>query len=347
MKQQLRFAMTLAAAALVAVLSLASPSSTARAAEALKVAVVLPGAINDQSWNSLGYQGLQAIKKEFGAEVAYSENVQPADQVDALRDYVRRGFNVIFVHGGQFEDAALTVGAEAPDVTFFVTAGAKGNGKNVLTLDAARDQMMYGLAYLGSKLSKSGKLGYVTSLEGVPAVVMSVCGFRAGAAAGNPAAKVSVIYLPDMEDVARAREAVLALVGDGADFIVGDLNRGIQGVLDVAKEKGVLTTGRVADHIKIYPKGVVTAALENWANMYPSAMRLKKDGKLGNEPLMLGLNAGFYYTYTGQPGGALADELNPIVPKDVAEAWNGAMHDLSTGAKKIDRPQGCDRAGSQ
>src|SRR3954454_7626478 len=116
------------AVALVALLGLAAGSSMA--ADPLKVAVVLPGAINDQSWNSLGYQGLQAIHKEFGAEVAYSESIQPADQIGAIRDYVRRGFNVIFVHGGQFEDAALTVGAEAPDVTFFVAGGDKGNGKN-------------------------------------------------------------------------------------------------------------------------------------------------------------------------------------------------------------------------
>src|SRR5262249_48867969 len=158
-------------------------------------------------------------------------------------------------------------------------------------------------------------------LEGVPAVAMSVCGFRAGVAAGNPSAKVSVIYLPHMEDVAGAREAAHTLVGDGADFIVGQVNSGIRGVLDVSKEKGGLTVGRVADNIKIYPQGVVTAAIENWANMYPSAMRMKKEGKLGTEPLLFGIDAGFYYTYTGQPGGSLSDQLNPIVPKDVADDW--------------------------
>jgi basic membrane protein A len=347
MKQRVRLAVISAAAAVVVLLGVASVSTVAQAADKLKVAAVLPGAINDQSWNSLGYQGLQSIKKEFGAEIAYSENVQPADQIDAIRDYVRRGFNVIFVHGGQFEDAANTVAQEAPDVTFFVTAGTKGNGKNLFALDAARDQMMYGLAYLASKLSKSGKIGYVTSLEGVPAVVASVCGFRAGVAAGKSGSKVSVIYLPDMEDVVRAREAVLTLVGNGADFVVGDLNRGIQGVLDVSKEKSILTTGRVADHIKIYPQGVVTAAIEDWANMYPSAVRMKQAGKLGPIPLFLGVDQGFYYTYTGQPGGALSDKLNPIVPKDVSEAWSNEMQAVSSGAKKIEHPEGCDKAGSR
>jgi len=80
--------------------------------------------------------------------------------------------------------------------------------------------------------------------------------------------------------------------------------------------------------------------------MYPSAVRMKVDGRLGTEPLFLGVDAGFYYTYTGKPGGELADKLNPIVPKDVAEAWLAAMKDVSGGVTKIERPEGCDKAGS-
>ena len=36
------------------------------------------GSINDQSWNASGYAGLIKLR-EMGMEVAYSENVQPAD----------------------------------------------------------------------------------------------------------------------------------------------------------------------------------------------------------------------------------------------------------------------------
>lgn len=345
MRMRLTHLLRLAAAGLATVLVAAGLSLPA-AAQQLKVAAVLPGAINDQSWNSLGYRGMQAIQEQFGAEIAFSENVQPADQIDAIRDYVQRGFNVIFVHGGQFEDAANTVAEEAPDVTFFVTAGAKGNGRNVIALDAARDAMMYGLAYLGARLSKSGKLGYVTSLQGIPAIVTSVCGFRAGAAAANPDVEVSVIYVPDMEDVARSREAVLTLIGNGADYVVGDLNRGIQGVLDVAKEKGAMTTGRVPDHIQVYAEGVMTAAIEDWANMYPSAVRLLVDGKLGTTPLFLGVDAGFYYTYGAAPSADLAGKLNPAVPADVATAWLAAVSAVADGSAAIDKPDGCDAPGT-
>jgi len=324
--------------------------------EPLKVAAILPGAINDQSWNSLGYAGMTAIAEQFGAEIAYTESVQPADQIDAIRDYVARGFDIIFVHGGQFEDAAITVAEEAPDVTFFVTAGAQGNGSNVIALDAARDEMMYGLGYLGALLSESGQLGYVTSLEGIPAIVSSVCGFRAGAAAGNPDVEVAVVYVPDMEDVARAREATLTLIGNGADYVVGDLNRGIQGVLDVAMEEGVMTTGRVPAHVEVYPDGVMTTAVEDWAAMYPSSVQQMMDGNLTGEPLFLGLNQGFFYAYGNAEesedteatpeANAEASLLNSSIPEDVAEAWTEAIGMVASGETVIEQPEGCDAAGT-
>ena len=46
-----------------------------------KAAMLLPGSINDQSWNAQGYQGVERLKA-MGWEVAYSENVQAADMVE-------------------------------------------------------------------------------------------------------------------------------------------------------------------------------------------------------------------------------------------------------------------------
>ena len=48
-----------------------------------KVAMLLPGSINDQSWNAAGYAGLTKLKA-MGIEIAYSENVQAADHIEAV-----------------------------------------------------------------------------------------------------------------------------------------------------------------------------------------------------------------------------------------------------------------------
>ncbi|MFQ3583348.1 MAG: BMP family protein [Cyanobacteriota bacterium] len=306
----------------------------------LRVAAILPGSINDQSWNSYAYEGLQQIKANFGAEIAYSENVQPADQIDAIRDYVNRGYNVVFVHGGQFEDAALTVAADAPEVDFLVTAGAQGNGSNVTPLDVDRVQMVFGQGYLAASMSESGKLGMVTSLEGIPPTRAATCAFRAGAKFANPDVETTVVYLPDMEDVARAREATLTLIGNGADYVQGDLNRGIQGVLDVAQEQRILTMGRVPAHAETYPEGVLTLVVEDWASMYPAMVALQQADKLTGEPTYLGLGDGFRYIYGD-------GDVNPIVPEEVAIRWREVVEQVGQGEITVEIDDQCSRAGTQ
>ena len=71
-----------------------------------KAAVLLPGSVNDQSWNAQGYQGVASLKA-LGWEVAYSENVQPADMAQALQDYARRGYTLLIGHTGRFQSPML------------------------------------------------------------------------------------------------------------------------------------------------------------------------------------------------------------------------------------------------
>ena len=42
-----------------------------------------------------------AVNKEMGWDTAYSENVQPADMAESLRDYAKRGYTLIIGHTGR------------------------------------------------------------------------------------------------------------------------------------------------------------------------------------------------------------------------------------------------------
>lgn len=86
----------------------------------LKIAMVLPGVITDQSWNTLAYDALMDYQDQ-GYEVAYTESVAVSDVETTLRTYADQGYDLIFAHGGQFADAACVVGADYPDTYFFVT----------------------------------------------------------------------------------------------------------------------------------------------------------------------------------------------------------------------------------
>src|SRR5215204_6528185 len=155
---------------------------------AQKAAMLLAGSINDQSWNALGYSGLMKLK-ELGYETAYSENVPAADHVEAMRDYARRGSTVVIGHSGRFLSAAQRVGPEFPNVQFVAGSGAAGQGKNVMSVDYANAQ----IGILLARMSKSGKIGGVYALEGLPNVVAQVGGMRLCAKKARPDVEVNIV----------------------------------------------------------------------------------------------------------------------------------------------------------
>jgi len=297
-----------------------------------KAAVLLPGSINDQSWNAQGYQGVQKLKAA-GWDVAYSENVQAADMVEALRDYARRGYGLIIGHTGRFLSAAQRVGPEFPKSTFIVGSGSAGAGKNVASIDFDNTQFGYMMGVLAARMSKTGKIGSVNSLEGLPNVYSQVGAFRKGAKSVRPDIEVKVIYIQSMEDAAAAKEAALSLIAGGADFISGKLNAAQVGVIQAAKERGVYTNGRSVGHTTIAPDNVLTNIVEKWADMYAAAAAETKTGGLGGKYELYGLNS------KGSTGAELrysADrELSPRVPAPVIAELEGLKKKFASGELKI------------
>ncbi len=255
----------------------------------VKVAMLLPGSINDQSWNAQGYAGLMKIK-EKGYTVAYSENVPAADHVEAMRDYARQGFKIVIGHSGRFLSAAQRVGPEFPEVQFISGAGGGGAGKNVMSIDYDNTHFGCQLGVLAARMSKTGKVGGVFALEGLPNMVAQVGAYRICAKKTNPAIEVSIIYIKDIEDAAAAKEAAFSLISGGADVVIGKLNAAQGGLIQAAKEKNVFTTGRSFGHTAIAPDNVLTNIVEKWPDMYSATADAVKDGKLSAGLVVYGYN---------------------------------------------------------
>src|SRR3954466_278074 len=74
-----------------------------------KVALLTPGPISDKSWNGGAYEGLIAIRDSLGAEVSHIQTKTPAEFDENFRQYGAKGFDLVFGHGFEFQDAALRV----------------------------------------------------------------------------------------------------------------------------------------------------------------------------------------------------------------------------------------------
>ena len=297
-----------------------------------KAAVLLPGSINDQSWNAQGYAGVLGLK-EKGWDVAYSENVQPADMAQALQDYARKGYTLIIGHTGRFLSPMQLVGPKFPKTTFIVGSGNVGSGKNVASIDFDNTQFGYLIGVMAARMSKTGKIGSVNGLEGLPNVVAQVGAYRKGAKSVNANIEVKVIYVQDMEDAAAAKEAALSLIAWGADYLSGKLNAGQLGIIQAAKEKGIHANGRSVEDTAIAPDTVLTNIVEKWGDMYATAGDEAKAGTLGGKFELYGLNS------KGCTGAELQyskdKELNPAIPQDVVDEMQAAKKKFASGELKV------------
>jgi basic membrane protein A and related proteins len=295
-----------------------------------KAAILLPGSANDQSWNALGYSILKSLEPH-GFKTAYSENVSDADEAEALRDYANQGYEIVMGHSGRFVSAMEQVAPDFAKTQFIAVSGNEGKAPNVMSIDWNNAQFGCQLGHLAARMSKTGRVGGVYGLQGVPNITAQAGGFRI--CAEKAGAKVSIIYIKDMEDAAEAKEAAFSLIAGGADVITGKLNAAEAGIVQAAKEKNVYATGRGPDQTKIAPEAVLTNIVEDWPAMFGSTADQVKSGKL------FGTFVQYGYDTAPVTGASLEYEegkaFNPIVPAMVVKELDDMAAQFKTGALKI------------
>ena len=319
-------------------------SSSALASRALaddKAAILLPGSINDQSWNALGYSILTSLKTH-GFTTAYTENVADADEAEALRGYATQGFKVVMGHSGRFVSAMEQVAPDFPKTQFIAVSGNEGAEPNVMSVDYNNAQFGCQVGLLAARMSKSHMVAGVYGLEGVPNITAQAGGFRL--CATKAGAKVTIIYVKDMEDAAAAKEAGLSLIAQGADVLTGKLNAAISGVVEAAKEKNVYVTGRGFDQTKLAPGNVLTNITEDWPAMFGKTADDVKAGKLFGNFLQYGYDTapvtGATLLYAeGKP-------FNPVVPVAVVKELDDMASQFKAGTLKIEPTREDARGGS-
>jgi len=306
-----------------------------------KAAILLPGSINDQSWNALGYAILQSLKPH-GFATAYSENVADADEAEALRGYADQGYNIVMGHSGRFVSAMEQVGPDFPKTQFIAVSGNEGMAPNVMSIDWNNAQFGCQLGLLAARMSKTKMVAGVYGLEGVPNITAQAGGFRI--CATKAGAKVVILYVKDMEDAAAAKEAAFSLIAQGADVITGKLNAAIVGLVEAAKEKHVYVTGRGLDQTKMAPDAVLTNIVEDWPGMFGKTADDVKAGKLSGGFVQFG------YDTAPVTGASLQYEdgkaYNPIVPPDVAKEVDDLAAQFKAGTLKVEPTRDDARGGS-
>lgn len=320
-----KFVAVLAVGVIVAVLLVAcatqaSPTAVPASEAPLKVAGLFSQKISGSAFDENAYQGLQYIKEQLGAEVAYSESVQVTDIENVLRKYADEGYNLIFGNGFEYGDPMLAVGPSYPNVAFVNITGAV-EGPNVMGLDYAQHEMGYVAGVVAASMTSSGKIGFITGMTS-PSVVRIGEAFKLAATATNPEVEVSVVYTGSWTDVEKAREAAVAMVQNGADVLFHDVGPGGPAVIQTAKESNIWAIGYGKGDVESAPDTVLTSPTVDMNALMLIAAQQVKSGTFSGGRLVPGYRDGVLGI----------DTLNKAIPSDVAAKIQKVIDDIKSGA---------------
>eukprot|EP00362_Geleiidae_sp_MMETSP1317_P000975 CAMPEP_0201284376 /NCGR_PEP_ID=MMETSP1317-20130820/71827_1 /ASSEMBLY_ACC=CAM_ASM_000770 /TAXON_ID=187299 /ORGANISM="Undescribed Undescribed, Strain Undescribed" /LENGTH=307 /DNA_ID=CAMNT_0047604283 /DNA_START=64 /DNA_END=984 /DNA_ORIENTATION=- len=231
----------------------------------LKIALLLPGKIDDVSWNQAMYTGMKNMEKEYSkkVKVTYVEEVyEVADIEPAIRDFAAEGYDLIFGHGFQFMEPIINVAKIYPEVNFALGTGFK-TLPNTAVYDVRLGDGGYLMGTLAGLMTETDKVGVVGGVD-VSEIYRGHEAFKLAAKRVNPNIKIQELYTGDWRDAAKAKEGALSMYDAGVD-IVWHSGDGIGlGVVDAAKEKDKYSMGNVVDQSVLAPNNVLSGVEYNW-----------------------------------------------------------------------------------
>jgi basic membrane protein A len=266
--------------------------------------------------------GLDKCAADFGFEISKLESIDPAGYEDDIRAVASEGYDLILTTFPPMTPAQVTVAKEFPDQKFraiYQFINLEGDAEilpNVSSTEYQGQTVGYVLGVIAASLSKSGKLGVVAGSDD-PTVNSIANAWGQGARSVHPDVSVAGSY----EDPAKGKEIGLAMASRGVDVIATQAARTQLGVIEAAKEQGILVQGDVANNFELYPEGFVGYnALDFGSDVYLACKELAEDAFSGGTHTILDLATGTFF-----------------VPWDVIDAWAAVQTftDADTAAAAI------------
>jgi simple sugar transport system substrate-binding protein len=230
----------------------------------VKVALILPNAKDDFTWNQQAYEGAIAAEEAGSFQLDWVDNVgQDASSfIPVAERYAQEGYDLIIAHTFDYGEPVKQLAEKYPDVNW--TWAGSGLPEDLMENVAAYEQPFYEGSFLAGILmagaSPNGKIGAIGGFD-IPACHSMVEGFYAGARLLNPDIKFEATYLGTWFDPAKEKEAALAMYDAGVDII------GVcgvpTGIIEAAKEANKGMVGYVNEQESAAPENVLTSVAWN------------------------------------------------------------------------------------
>lgn len=75
----------------------------------MKIVLILPGSIDDQSWNASNNAGAKECDEELGTSIEVVESVPVEEFESTFTEYGEKGYDLVMAAGSQFDEASAAV----------------------------------------------------------------------------------------------------------------------------------------------------------------------------------------------------------------------------------------------
>ncbi len=321
-------------AALLALAACGGPKGAQPGDEApFRAALLTAGPVSDAGWYAGAYEGLLLLRDSLGADVSHQQTRTPAEFDEAFLAYASSGYDLIFAHGFEYQDAAIRAGERFPETTIVVSGGGRV-AANVVPLVFELEEGSYLAGMLAAGVSASGVVGMVGGVA-IPPVEGTFRAFESGARAVDPDVRILESFTGNWDDVAAAKEAALAQLGRGADVLIHNVDAASFGVFQAVREaraagRDAWAIGMNRDQNDVAPDVILGSAVIRIPDAFLETALAWQAGELGGRPI-----------YAGQAEDVIDFVLNPElaerVPTELVEAIDAARERIRAGELTVPR----------
>jgi len=245
----------------------------------VKVGLITSGLQDDLGWNQGLIEGAKKLEKDGLISVTIVEqgyNVTAEDTVRAASDLAEAGNAIVIAHSFNYGEPVKTMIDKYPDVLFAYAGGFGDIVKNL----ADYSQPFYEAAFLAGILaggvSKTGILGGTAGFD-IPVCHAMLMAFADGAKLSYKGdVKMIPSYIGSWGDPAKTKEAVLAMVDQGADVFIPC---GVEaGTIEGAKDTNTAAIGYVMDQSSLAPNNVLASVVWNLEEVIKAMVNDVKSG---------------------------------------------------------------------
>lgn len=317
MKRALAAAMTMILAAGMTVSAFASEDLADK-----KIALLLPGSIDDQGWNATNNAGAKAAEEELGVTIDVVESVPAEEYESTFTEYAEKGYDLIMAAGSQWDESATIVAENYPDTIFCAINGQIADFPNQIPVFPKEYEGSYLAGIIAGYTTENGQFAVTGGQSNDPMVKLmdtyEAMAIKVATERGIEGAAANRAFVDSWTDVSATKDLVASMIDQGADSVFCYSNEGTSGAIQAAEEKGVTFVGFSADK-NGESDCVVGSVSMNWTAVYPTIV----------ENILSG-------NWTGRTDIGVAEGVFEVIPTDqmseeCVAAVDAAIEEIKAG----------------